>query len=249
MTDCLSFVNTESNKNKILIVFRGACDRVSDINHVCKNVIKNIIKPLENMGNDAEEHSTSTSKSNVDVLFFTYDDDLNKLKIYESYFNPKKIYFTQNGQIENFKEALTILENYYKSYDHILFLRFDIIYKMTIRELFCFQSGITLSFKEDSIHFFNERNLYGDVIICISCSYFPKIITALLETKTEDYCFLHSIGSTINKKFPDVPINTMVDGYYQSNTSIPVDDQRLNPIYIQVRHPYHGKDRLQYFDE
>lgn len=225
----------DSNK-KFLVAFRGAYDYVKNPTMVCENIIKNII---------------TSSPHDVDVYFFTYDNDLDKLKIYDSYLKPKKIYFTKDGQIENFKESLQILENYYKTYDYVLFLRFDIIYKMPILN-FCSKDGITVTYKEDGIEMFQRHGLYGDVIICISSSRFSEISKSLLcESAMAEYLIptLHSICSIINRRFPDVPINTMIDGYYQSNTSLPVDDKRLNPIYIQVKYQYNGKDRLQYFGE
>jgi hypothetical protein len=236
--DTISKISKNDFYNKkFLVAFRGAYDYVKNPTMVCYNIIKNVI--------------TSTTYD-VDVYFFTYDNDLDKLKIYDYYLKPKKIYFTEDGQIENFKESLQILENYYKNYDYVLFLRFDIIYKMPILNL-CTKDGITFTYKEDTIEIFKTFGLYGDVIICISSSHFSEIRNALLcENAGVEYFphrTLHSLSSIINKRFPNVPTNTMIDGYYQSNTSMPVGDQRLNPIYIQVRHPYHGIDRLLYFDE
>ena len=58
---------------------------------------------------------------------------------------------------------------------------------------------------------------------------------------------LHAIGTIIKKQYSDIKINTILDGYYQSNTQYPSDDIRLSPLHILVKHPYSGSDKHLFF--
>jgi len=224
---------------KILISFRGDYSTVLHPNAVCNNIKENIIQPLYTSGNE------------VDTLFFTYPSDIVKLGIYETSLKPIHTCFTPYGQIINLKEAMSYIKDIYHTYDYIIFLRFDIIYKMNINLWNIFnKEGITFTYKEDSESLFTTHQYYGDVIISISNKSFKDVYYAMICIPQRDFILqtLHNFGSIIQEAFPDIQILTIIDGYFQSNTGIPTGDSRLNPIYIQVKYPYNGPDKEKYIE-
>lgn len=223
---------------KTLIVFRGDYSTVANPKFICQNIKQNVIEPMKEKSID------------VDVIFCTYPSDLNKLNTYASTLNPVQIYFTTNGQISNFKESMSKIKNIYDQYDYILFLRFDIFYKMNIMNFNIFdKDGIIFPYKEDSQHLFASETYYSDIVIIFSKSIFINVMDTLFDANMFDYQpfnTLHSIAKIVNKKYPDIKMHTMIDGYYQSNTELSADDIRLSPLFIQVKKPYFGKDRELY---
>jgi len=223
---------------KILLVFRGDYRQVERPEFVCENIIKQIIKPIQEQNNS------------VDVVFCTYIDDVSKLNVYISAINPMGILFTDNGQVPNFKQALSFVYDVHNDYDYIIFLRFDIIYKKSIDCWNVFdKEGLIMTFKEDTEQFFNEKRLYGDVIIIMSKSSYTKIMESIIET--HDFRFfpptcLHNIYTMVKEFYSEISIHTIVDGYYQSKTSLPAGDTRLNPLYIQVKYEYNGADKSEW---
>jgi len=232
--------------NKISL-FRGTFNKVEDPTKICINILKYIIEPL---------HSNNID---TDIIFCTYQTNLDKLKIYETYLKPIKIIYTNNGQNINFKESLMFIKDIYDTYDYIIFLRFDVIYKMNIIDWnISNKDGLILPFKEDSEHVFKTKNYYGDVIIIIhKLSYlnFLNAFNLAFNNHLNDYIvcgganiILHNLVSIVQKYNPNTNINTIVDGYYQSNTGVPENDIRLSPIYIQVKYTYYGSDKSLYLE-
>jgi hypothetical protein len=223
---------------KLLLVFRGDYKQVDNPDFVCENIKKQIIRPLEQQD------------SSADIIFCTYNHDMPKLDAYISALNPMGILYTNNGQVPNFKEALWFVSDVHNDYDYIIFLRFDIIYKKSIRYWNVFKKeGLIMTFKEDSEQFFIRNSLYGDVIIIISKQSYTPIMKSLIGTHDSHYVpltCLHNIYTIVKYFHPEISIHTIVDGYYQSKTSLPAGDVRLNPLYIQVKYEYHGADRDQW---
>jgi hypothetical protein len=223
---------------KFLIVFRGGYDRITDPGFLCRNVIKQIIEPLTQDGHT------------VETIFFTYNTDPAKLKIYSDNLHPKNISFTSSGQIINFKEALHGLKPIYSEYDYILFFRFELIYKMNIMEWNLFdKEGVILPYKEACYERGTPGELYGDNIIIFTKKYFMQIVDLMLNPTWPYFgnginATLHNIGTHIKNNHPDIPLHCIVDGYYQSFSRLPPGDIRLNPLYIQMHYAigYNGTD-------
>lgn len=226
---------------KSLIIFRGDYSYVTTPEVVCKNLLKYIVSPMR------EKNHV------IDVIFCTYQSNLDKLKIYEEFLNPIGIHFTETGQINNFKASLQIVKDTYEKniYDHILFLRFDVIYKINIDDWNIFNNdGITFPFKEDTIELFNSYKYYSDIIIILSNSIFLDVANFLINTNNQAYrppnC-LHNIFQIVQSNNNTIRVHTILDGYYQSNTMLTPNDPRLSPLHIQVKYEYRGKDKDLYF--
>lgn len=226
---------------KILIIFRGGYTRVSNPQHVCNNVLKYIIAPLKDLNHI------------INIAFYTYNNDKDKLKIYTDSFNPIKIVFTESGQIINFKTALLDLKNLYKEYDTLIFLRFELIYTMNIIDWNILdKEGIILPFRENSIDMYEKEGLYGDNIIILSNKYFLMITDLIMQhnfTHNIDHlnplnATLHDLGLIIHKKNPGIPFHCILDGYYQSLS--PTNPEVQNPIYIQVHNQLYNENTYKH---
>jgi hypothetical protein len=219
-----------------LIVFRGDYAQVRYPKAVCKNLHSYVLQYMKEKG------------IGIDVIFCTYPSDIDKLKVYENSFNPINIYYTESGQVLNFKESLRRAHDIYNKYDYIIFLRFDIVYKMNISEWDIFtKEGVILPYKERT-NYYDTQSLYGDVIIVMSQYVFSEAAYALLSCNVNAFHLLHNISSIIQSRSPHITIHTIVDGHYQSNTGLKMHDTRLNPIYIQVRYAYAGADKHLYLE-
>jgi len=224
---------------KILIVFRGGYTRVTNVEHVCKNINTYIIEPLR-----SENYIP-------DIIFSTYNENLRKLDIYTRYLSPKKILFTNkyDNQVPNFKETLNNMKSIYSEYSYIIFLRFEAIYKIPITKWnFYNKIGVILPFKEDSKEMFEKVQWYNDNIIIISNNYFQQCADIIIQAPTHLFTpgggTLHNIPNILHRIDNTIPIHCLVDGFYQSN-SITYDnyDEHVSPLYILVHYPYLGKDK------
>jgi hypothetical protein len=224
---------------KILIIFRGGYNRVSNVEFVAKNIKQYIIEPLK------------YSNLKFNVLFSTYNENSEKLEIYKKYLEPSKIFFTSNGQIINFKESLENIKTIYEEYSHIVFLRFEAIYKIPIRTWNFFnREGLILPFKEDTPAIFNRHGWYNDSIIILSTSFYLKIKEAVLTASNHLFqpaTTLHNLANIVKLYDKSIPIEVLVDGFFQSNSpGFPQIDGHLSPFYILVHYPYYGSDRTIY---
>lgn len=221
---------------KLLIVFRGGYERVPDTEFVCENIKEYIFKPLSN------------NNIKYDVVFSTYNNDSQKLLIYKKNLMPINIFFTQNGQIINFKETLKNVKSLSSYYNHVILLRFEAIYKISIFEWDFFnKNGVILPFKEDNEELFNKTGWYNDNIIIVSGIYFNKfcdiIYNAPYESFTPEHT-LHNIVNIIHNSDKTIPVYCLISGYFQANNpNFVQDDKKLSPIYVLVHYPYHGKDK------
>jgi len=221
---------------KILIIFRGGYSRVPDPEFVCKNIENYILLPL------------IKNNDTFDIVFSTYNENPQKLEFFNKHLNPIKTFFTQNGQIINFKETLNNINGLYGDYDYILFLRFEAIYKIPINEWnFQNKEGLILPFKEDTKELFDESGWYNDNIIIVSKSSFEMFYQGIIHA---DYSLfnpsntLHNIVNIIRKNNNSIQVHCLVDGYFQANVSYcPQIEGHMSPLYILVHYPYIGKDK------
>jgi hypothetical protein len=218
----------------VLIVFRGGCSRVNNPALICKNIDMQILRPLR-------------SRVNVDIIFSTTSKEDPTLQTFNSLLRPIEIFYTSSGQIVNFQETLMQLQDKYLKYTHILFLRFEIIYKVSFDTLNILDTiGIRLPYKEDSQALFDSHKYYGDCIIVVSRDHFANISKALLDADFNTistgygHDILHRIVSVILASFPETPVSCILDGFFQSNTNYPADNIKLNPLYILTHYPYCG---------
>ena len=222
---------------KFLICFRGLSSRVENVTGICANLQDFILKLLA-----AANHEYA-------VYFFTHNIDPDKIKIFQDSLNPKKIYLTNNGQIVNFLDALgTVATAIDETYDYVIFLRFEMIYKKSILEWdFYGKKGIIVPYKEDNEQLFNQERYYGDVIIIISSEYVKQLFDIMRNVPFQFYSppnCLHSINRFIANH--NIPVSTLVEGYYQSNTALVYGDPRLNPFYIMTHKQYYQPDRANF---
>lgn len=216
---------------KILVVFRGGFrKRKIESELICRNIYKNIFKPL------------LENNHQYDIIFQTYN--FPELEIFKSNFKPLNVYITDSNistQIINFNNALDNVNPIYENYDHIIFLRFEIIYKKPIFDSNILNiEGLILPYKEDSESLFKSHEYYSDIIICISKKYFMDFYD-IVNSKPSKFTIgpLHEIGKVCKHK---IPINCIIDGYWQSSTGWKMDDPRLSPLFILTHHPYPYSD-------
>jgi hypothetical protein len=171
---------------------------------------------------------------------------LEKLDILTRELTPKAIHYTEEGQIINFKKAVKDISLRYSQYDYVIFLRFEIVYKIDILKWNIFsQSGVIFPFKENCITLFNARNLYSDIIIAVSNEYLQQFSAVLDSADSSEYTntnSLHNLATIIQRHDYDLPIRIMIEGFYQSNTSLEGEDERLNPMFIMLHFRYRGRD-------
>jgi hypothetical protein len=124
---------------KLLIVFRGGYLR-SVPEKVTKNIQEKIYGPLD------------SANISHDTVLYTYNTDLGVLGTWKECLHAKTIHITEQGpnQILNFKQAIEHIAIKYTDYDYVVFLRFDIIYKIDILQWNIFgRSGLFFSYKQN----------------------------------------------------------------------------------------------------
>lgn len=220
---------------KTLFVFRGGFrKRNIEPELVCRNIHKNIFKPLIENNN------------NYDVVFQTYN--FPELEIFKNNYNPINVYITEqknSTQIINFSNALENIKPIYENYDNIVFLRFEVIYKKPIFESNILNNeGLILPYKEDSEELFKSHEYYSDIIICITKKYFLDFFH-IVNSKPNKFTIgaLHEIGKFCKDK---MPINSIIDGYWQSSSGWRRNDSRLSPLFVLTHHPYpYSQDEMK----
>ena len=225
--------------DSVLIIFRGGCSRVNDPTLVCKNIELQVLNPLR-------------SRVNVDIIFSTSSKGDPKVDTFRTHLQPKQIIYTASGQIVNFQETLLNLQNIYSRYTHIIFLRFELLYKVSFDSLSILDTnGLRLPYKEDSQELFDSHKYYGDCIIMISTDHFANVSKALLDADFDTistgkgHDILHRIVTVVLAAFPETPVTCILDGFFQSNTHYCGNSIKLNPLYIMTHYPYCGDK--QYF--
>ena len=221
---------------KVLLVFRGGYSKI-DPALLCKNIHDKVFTPLTENG---IEYST---------LFYTYPTELEKLNALKEGLRASEVNYTQEGQINNFKEAVKDICKR-PTYDYTIFLRFEIIYKLDIMKCNIFtQSGVIFPFKENCFTLFTSTNQYSDIIIAVSKEYIKPLLSVLDQADISEYTntnTLHNLGTIINRHDYDIPVRCMLEGFYQSNTSLEADDERLNPMFIMLHYRYNGLDKNEF---
>ena len=222
---------------KVLIVFRGGYTRIHP-SLLVKNIHDKVYTPL------------IKNKIEYTPVFYTYPTDTEILTVLKEGLGAKHVHFTKEGQIENFIEAVNDISIRYSDYDYIIFLRFEIIYKIDIMNWNIFnRSGLLFPFKENCITLFTATRQYSDIIIAISKEYISPLTIVLNIVDRKEYTntnSLHNLGFIVERKDIDIPVLCMFDGYYQSNTSLALGDDRLNQMFIMSHYKYNGADRKEF---
>jgi hypothetical protein len=222
---------------KVLIVFRGGYARI-DPTLLVKNICDKVYTPL------------IKNKIEYTTVLYTYPTDTERLTILKEGLGVRDIHFTKEGQIENFTEAVHGISMLYSDYDYIIFLRFEIIYKIDIMNWNIFnRSGLFFPFKENCITLFTATRQYSDIIIAISKEYVKPLSLVIDTVDRNQYTntnTLHNLGFIVERKDYYIPVVCMLDGFYQSNTSLALGDDRLNPMFIMSHYKYNGSDRKEF---
>ena len=222
---------------KVLLVFRGGYSKI-DPALLSKNIHDKVFTPL------------TENKIEYSTLFYTYATDLEKLNALKEGLNASEVNYTQDGQIINFKEAIKDICKRHDTYDYTIFLRFEIVYKLDIMKWNIFtQSGVIFPFKENCFTLFTSTNQYSDIIIAVSKECIKPLSSVLDQADISEYTntnTLHNLGTIINRHDYDIPVLCMLEGYYQSNTSLDRDDDRLNPMFIMLHYRYNGRDKNEF---
>jgi len=224
---------------KFLIVYRGNCNRYTNLDLFFKNFLLKIKNPLNLNGHE------------FDCALFTYQNETSYCDAFIKLFNPKFVkLFSYSNQKDQFISILKFLNSkILDEYDKIIFLRFDICYKMNIMKWDFFdKKGIFFPFKEDSQEFFEKEKLHGDVIIICDTCYMLKLTQILEKYASESniygfphfpYNMLHFIPKLLNNL---IPVYNLIDGFFQSNTQLELEDKRINPLYIIMYKVYNFSD-------
>lgn len=242
---------------KYLVIYRGKIGRFQDLELLYNNFINKIHNPL------------IINNNSVDIILTSYDNESYIMDKYKDKFKPIDTHimkYNNSTQVDNFIFVLSTLKNYYENYDRILILRYDICYKKNIMSWDIYnKKGIFFPYKEDSKELFKNHNYVSDTIILIDKEYFIPLFNTLNDiyplhiSKTPIllnghlqypflYTILHDIKSILEYKNINIPINFLIEGYFQSNTEIPLNDIRLSPLYIMMHKNYYNNDTYMLYD-
>ena len=234
---------------KFLVVMRGNCNRFKNIKYIYNNYFLKIKNPLLENGHT------------IDCMFNTYNGDDEYFEKFKELYNPIKTFRMDphKYQFVNFYYGMINIQQFVKDYDKIIFLRFDICYKINIMKWNIFNDkGIGFTFKEDAYPGYKSRGCIGDVVIIIDNEYFDKVYDAIHESIqyyhfnnkiSENIPFgfsvdgtLHSFHTVLLFKYKTFPVYYIIDEYYHSATH-PVwymTNELLNPLYIMMGRDYFG---------
>ena len=234
---------------KFLVVMRGSCNRFENIQYIYDNYLLKIKNPLLENGHT------------IDCMFNTYNDNDKYFEKFKELYNPIKT-FRMNPckyQYLNFYYGMINIQPFVKDYDKIIFLRFDICYKINIMKWNIFNDkGIGFTFKDYNDEYFKKMNTHGDCIIVIDNIYFDQVYKAIHESiqyyefnnKISEYIpfgfdnggTLHHFSNVLLYKYNKFPIYYVIDGYYISSTfyKFYITNEVLNPLYIMMGRDYFG---------
>ena len=170
---------------KFLVVMRGHCNRTENIQYIYDNYLLKIKNPLLDNGHT------------IDCMFNTYNGYDEYFEKFKKLYNPIKIFrsneFQPNKyeniapncgfQILNFYDGMTNIKSFINDYDKIIFLRFDICYKINIMKWNIFNDkGIGFTFKEDSEEGYNIMKCISEAVVVIDNEYFDQVYQAVHES-------------------------------------------------------------------
>ena len=235
---------------KFLIVMRGHCNRFENIQYIYDNYFIKIKNPLLKNGHT------------LDCMFNTYNGYDEYFEKFKELYNPIKIFRmdTCKYQYLNFYYGMINIQPFVKDYDKIVFLRFDICYKINIMKWNIFNDkGIFFPFTEiEPISIDNNNNYNGDCIIIIDNKYFDQVYQCVHESiqyhefnnkisKNIPLHFgmsgtLHNFKNVLLSKYNTFPIYFLLNEYYNSRTCyVPwMKHELLNPLYIMMGRDYFG---------
>ena len=234
---------------------RGHCNRFRNIQYIYDNYLLKIKNPLLDNGHT------------IDCMFNIYNGDDEYFEKFKELYNPIKIFRAEpcKYQYLNFYYGMINIKPFVKDYDKIIFLRFDICYKVNITKWNILNDkGIFFPFKE--LPEFDGFNLVGECIIIIDNEYFNKLYEAYddfmqyyeFNNKTLEYIpfplyfadTLHQLLNLLLHKYKTFPVYYIIDGYYNSGTygnynletshRYFMKPELLNPLYIMMGRDYYG---------
>lgn len=237
---------------RILIIYRGHCDRVA-ADPIYRNFLVKIKGPLERAGVE------------IDSLMM-YHEGQRTAEAWKALWNPKEAHSIPLEHCKKQANTLHWCLNYLQgwsevgAYDWILFLRFDVLYRVSILNwnLLNQSAGVVVPFREATDEPWAQKRYVSDVVIAISPSYLKKYLTAYEKALARfDHYFFHG---TLHEQVKilegtDIPLGFMFEGLYQSNTAkrpegplTSADDPRLSPFHILHSKPnYAGRDYRECF--
>jgi hypothetical protein len=233
---------------KYLIVFRGECDRVShnNLELFFNNIKLKILNPL-----------ISSNKS-YDIILSTYSNSKNISQL-SALFKPIKIItmdYINSNQEKQFIYTLKNILEYEQSYDMVLILRFDIIYKLGIQHWSTFNNmGFYVAFKENDSMLYESTRYNNDTIIVFNSNLLKDIYNTLFKCLNDDPTkyfpghTLHNLESIFKEKNPIINFYHFTDEYYNSMTANRPPGSRVNPYYIMFERPYFQNDISMVFSE
>ena len=238
---------------KFLVVMGGHCNRFKNIKYIYNNYFLKIKNPLLENGHT------------IDCMFNTYNGDDEYFEKFKELYNPIKTFRMDphKYQFVNFYYGMINIQQFVKDYDKIIFLRFDICYKINIMKWNIFNDkGIGFTFKEDSEEGYNIMKCISEAVVVIDNEYFDQVYQAVHESIQyhvfnnkiseniprgfDTYMILHGtlhqFRNVLLHKYGDFPIYFIIDGYYQSITFYRWDMtiNKLNPLYIMMARDYYG---------
>jgi hypothetical protein len=238
---------------KFLVVMGGHCNRFKNIQYIYDNYLLKIKNPLLENGHT------------IDCIFNTYNGSDEYFEKFKELYNPIETFRTDpnNFKYINFYYGMINIQPFIKNYDKIIFLRFDLCYKMNIMKWNIFNDkGIGFTFKEDSEEGYNLMRCISEAVVVIDNEYFDQVYQAVHEsiqyhvfnnkiseniprgfdTYMELHGTLHQFMNVLLHKYGDFPIYFIINGYYQSITFHRYDMtiNKLNPLYIMMSRDYFG---------
>ena len=233
---------------KFLIVMRGHCNRFKNIKYIYDNYLIKIKNPLLD------------NSHTLDCMFNTYNGDDEYFEKFKELYNPIKIFRMDphNFQSVNFYYGLINIKPFVKDYDKIIFLRFDICYKINIMKWNIFNDkGIFFTFKDaDNAEKYKYYKLISDIVIGIDNEYYDQIYECMHESiqfhefnnkiseniplNFDIYGTLHQFGNVLLFKYPTFPIYFIIDGYYNSGAHPLWTGDLLQPLFIFMSKGYFG---------
>jgi len=233
---------------KFLIVMRGHCNRFENIQYIYDNYLLKIKNPLLDNGHT------------IHCMFNTYNGDDKYFEKFKKLYNPIKTFRMDlcKYQYLNFYYGMINIQPFVKDYDKIIFLRFDICYKINIMKWNIFNDkGIGFTFKEaGDAEQYKYNKWISDIVTVIDNEYYDQIYECMHESiqfhefnnkiseniplNFDIYGTLHLFGNVLLFKYPRFPIYFIIDGYYNSGTYPLWTGDLLQPLFICISKSYYG---------
>lgn len=220
---------------KLLVAFRGENKRWNnyryhDVRHCIPNNKVRILDSLRSMGHE------------IELIFCTYDSEY--LQSYVDAYKPMKVYtmdYNGSSQHKNFKFTLDCVANHINSYDKVIILRFDLLFKKNISEWSMWdKEGIMFPWKDNDKAAYELRKYCQEGIISIDRKWFGEFKQLYDSTheKWRDITWgLHFLTTEL-ELYQKIPFFFMEgETYWCSNTSL-TEPFCKNPYLVNSIYPY-----------